>query len=350
MKKTFLSFTFLVLTTLFYSCSTKVDLYADYKDIPVIYGLLDATQDTNFIRINRAFSGSNDNPINANEIALIADSCNYPGKLDARIYRYSKAPSSFSDYVVEDFLVLDTMTIHDKQEGVFYSPSQKVYYSVTNQSNQNWAFFKTNTSNKNYKYKLVVLKGNDTISSETGLVGGENFDIMINQIFFTSMETDKQENVFFRLADNAVVYDVMMQFNYQEKRGSQLIDKEVHWSLGTKSKDEMTYDDVTGYPYFSCSRNALFNYLSSAIGNDTINVERYIGDFVIYLSAGGDELYNYIQVNSPSEGFSQTIPDYTNIKGGYGVFSSRIHINKIVKLMGNTERELYNKPWGFKQQ
>ena len=50
----FLSLT--VLLGFFASCTTDVELYADYKDIPVVYGLLDATKDTNFMRINRAFS------------------------------------------------------------------------------------------------------------------------------------------------------------------------------------------------------------------------------------------------------------------------------------------------------
>ena len=69
----------------FASCSTDVDLYADYKDVAIIYGLLDYQADTNYIKITRAFCGTNDDPINAHEVALIADSSNYPGKLEARI-------------------------------------------------------------------------------------------------------------------------------------------------------------------------------------------------------------------------------------------------------------------------
>ena len=81
MKKLFFALSLLACVTLFNACSTDVELYADYKDIPVIYGLIDVTSDTNYVRINRAFSSSNDHPINANEVAMIADSCNYPGKL-----------------------------------------------------------------------------------------------------------------------------------------------------------------------------------------------------------------------------------------------------------------------------
>ena len=70
---------------IFASCSTDVDIYADYKDVAVIYGMLDPRMDTNFIKITRAYCGTNDDPINANEVAMIYDSSNYPGKLDARI-------------------------------------------------------------------------------------------------------------------------------------------------------------------------------------------------------------------------------------------------------------------------
>ena len=55
MKKLFLTLSVLACMAMFNACSTDVELYADYKDIPVIYGLLDATADTNYVRINRAF-------------------------------------------------------------------------------------------------------------------------------------------------------------------------------------------------------------------------------------------------------------------------------------------------------
>ena len=55
------------------SCSTDVDLYNDYKDIPVVYGLIDAQADTNYIKNTKAFCSDNSHPIDANFIALIYD-------------------------------------------------------------------------------------------------------------------------------------------------------------------------------------------------------------------------------------------------------------------------------------
>ena len=66
------------------SCSTDVDIYAEYRQVPVIYGLLDANADTNFIKISRSFYVQGD----AYQAALNPDSCNYPGKLDVRLVEY----------------------------------------------------------------------------------------------------------------------------------------------------------------------------------------------------------------------------------------------------------------------
>ena len=120
---------FTLFIAVFTSCSTDVEMYAEYKDVPIIYAMLDSRADTNYVKITRAFCGTNDNPIDANEVALIYDSSNYPGKLDARIYELKN--SYGGAYTLTGRLFeLDTMTIHDKLEGVFYAPDQMVYYTT----------------------------------------------------------------------------------------------------------------------------------------------------------------------------------------------------------------------------
>ena len=121
MKTRLFFFSLLTVLAIFSACSTDVDIYADYKDVPIVYGLLDYRADTNFIKITRAFCGTNDDPINAHEVALIADSSNYPGKLDARLVELKSTIGSQYEPTGREF-VLDTMTIHDKEEGTFYSP------------------------------------------------------------------------------------------------------------------------------------------------------------------------------------------------------------------------------------
>ena len=107
LKKTvFVLSLFLVLA----SCSTDVELYADYKEVPVVYGLLDVSADTNYIKITKAFCSDNDHPINANEVALIYDSSNYAYKLDAFLMEL-KAPRGKAFHPTGRMLYLDTLTI-----------------------------------------------------------------------------------------------------------------------------------------------------------------------------------------------------------------------------------------------
>ena len=356
MKKLFLFLSLLAGLVFFNACTTDVELYSDYKDIPIIYGLLDASQDTNFIRINRAFSGDNDHPINAANVALIADSCNYPGKLDARILRYKNVYGN--EYVLDSqtpdsgIIILDTITIHDKEEGIFYSPNQKVYWTDKPLT--------INTESAKYRYKIFVYKDNDTITSETNIVGGDGFKIVTASLGFMADANDLTSKVKFTLADNAVFYDMKMVFYYRESvNGGPLTDKEVSYSFGVKSLDDLYQENERVY-YVNYGMNTLFNLLEEAIGGDTVinenhpNVVRYFDNtyekkpMKIFLSAGGDELYNYIQINSQT-GYAQSVPDYTNINGGYGVFSSRINLVKEVSISAATQRDLFGKPWGFVQ-
>lgn len=350
MKKIHIFLTLSVLFGFLASCTTDVDLYADYKDIPVVYGLLNINEDTNYVRINRAFSGSNDHYINANEVALIADSCNYPGKLRAYIVEYKQGFGNNYE-PTGDTLTLDTLTIHDKDtSGIFYAPDQKVYFTTDKNK------FDNNNPRAKYLYKLMIHKGNDTITAKTGVVGGEEFKIATYSLNFKAQPSNNSGKIKFVPAENAVFYDMKFVFNYHESHnGGPMVDKQVSYSCGTKSVEELSAEN--GLFYFTYSDNILFHLLEEAIGGDTVmdfnhpNVVRTFDKYPIQirLAAGADELYNYIQVNTPS-GFSQTIPDYTNVKGGYGVFSSRINLTKDVSISSATQVDLYGKHWGFVQQ
>lgn len=331
MKKIQIILSMTLLLGVFASCSTKVDLYADYKDIPVVYGLLDATQDTNFIKIVRAFSGSDEVSVDATQVALIADSCNYPGKLNAKIYRYKSHYSGA--YQLDGTIELDTLTVHDKEPGAFYFPHQKVYFTKEG--------ILQNTASDTYRYRLEIVKDNDTVTSETGIVGGETFKIVNSTVSFVSEETDKTEKIKFMPADNASVYNMEIQFRYKETLQGVGTFKTVRYSFGMRNVESLSEEN--GVFSISYSQNLLFNLLRTAMAGNPEQTH-YTYDpsqsFTVSLAAGGDELYNYIQINQSAGGLSQSVPDYTNIVGGYGVFSSRVNIGKILRLSARTQSDM----------
>ena len=221
-------------TTIFSSCSTDVELYADYKDVAIVYAILNPRADTNYVKITRAFCGSNDNPINANNVALIADSCNYPGKLDAHIIELKKTfggPYEPTGRVFE----LDTVSIHNKEEGTFYAPDEKIYYT-TERLNKN--------SNENsYKYQLIVIKpDHDTVTAQTSMVSDDEFSIATGSVYFQMFPTNTLNKLFFYADGASSLYEVGMQFNYREQlEGREMQQKHVSRSFGTRTLDQFIY-------------------------------------------------------------------------------------------------------------
>ena len=347
MRTNIIHLSLVLLTVLFSSCGKpQIDLFADYKEIPVIYGFLDINADTNFIKITRAFCSSNEDPIDPAEIAIIYDSCNYPGKLDAFIEELvSQQGQPFQP--TGRRIILDTVTIHNKESGVFYSPHQLLYYTTEQ--------FNTNHDGIKYHYKLSVVKPDgDTATAETGVVSGNTMAISA-QVNFQSEPTNNMSNLMFSSTEEAILYEIVMQFNYRESHpGQPLVQKEVSWSFGTKRITE--YEKVAGtencYKLYY-DRNMLFTMLESAIGNDTVwdvnhpNVIRYADDFVVSIAAAGEDFGHHYQSTQPTISLAS---EYNNINGGWGLFSSRILVSNPVGLSSLTQYDLFRKPWGFQQE
>lgn len=328
--------------TAFFSCSTDVELYADYKDIPVVYGIINVLADTNYVKITKAFCGTNDNPIDANEVALIYDSSNYPEKLEAYIMELKGHGQTYQPTGRK--FILDTLTIHNKQEGVFYSPDQTLYYTPEQ------------FHSGGYKYKLVIVKPDGDTVTATAVPVGKDLKILSNSVSFQSKPTYAEGRLSFVADEDAFLYEIRMRFNYREKHANQpMVNKYVSWTYKARSLSffERNPKIENGY-FFYFSKNALFNALTDAIGSDTIwneahpNVTRYMDDFEVTLSAVGRELYESYEIDqSVNNGFLTSFSGYTNIDGGYGVFSSCISIEKTLKLNNRALFDLYAQPWGF---
>lgn len=335
MKRISLSlFSVFALMLLFNACTTDVDLYTDYKDITVVYGLLDPGKDTNYVKINKAFLG----PGNAFDIALIADSCNYPNKLDAKIIEY-RAPASGNNFQVSRTYDLDTLTVHNKELGTFYAPDQLVYF--TDQK------IRSNNDQYKYKYMLQIDRGDTLLTAETDIVGGELFMIDPKPLGF-SAETG---TVKWYPCPNAAVYEVVINFYFTEVGpNNDSVRRCMPWSLGTRAAADITEDH--GKMVYNYKSSMFYASLASFLGNDTLkNVDRIVSDYClgVSVSAGGEELYNFITVNGPSSSIVQTIPEYTNISsGGYGVFSSRAAKELMVR-MSSLPDLFAHENWRFRQ-
>ncbi len=151
------------LVPVLFSCNKELNVNADWKDVTVVYGLLDQTQDTTFIKITKAFLGPGD----AMQFAKIPDSSNYPDKLEVRLDEYNGT-------TLVNSLPCDTVTIHNKQAGdsIFYYPDQLMYYT-------------TAPLNENSLYKLFIKNMNTgkEVTAETELVSDFTIESLMMQFY-----------------------------------------------------------------------------------------------------------------------------------------------------------------------
>lgn len=300
MKRLFVLFTFAAL--FISSCSTDFEINADWKEITVVYGLLDQKESVHYIKINKAFLGEG----NALTFAQNPDSASYGGNLEVWIEEWQDS-YYFGTYP------LDTVTIFNKDSGVFYYPKQLLY-----------RFVKPNL-NENSTYKLFIknkLNGN-LVTSETQLVGNLHVTEP-SSLSLISFIKVKPVKVKFSSAKYGRIYEIKIRLNYWEKNNdtNDSTFKHIDWSIGT-----LTSNGINGGEAMETSYNgaSFFSFLGDNIRPVGPNIKRYLGtpNVEFIFSVAGEELATYIEVSKPSTGISQEKPEYSNIKNGIGIFSSR---------------------------
>ena len=94
------------------SCSSDFDLNAPYKSVPIVYGLLDQSLDTQFIKINRSYLGDANNV----QSASINDSTHYQSIVaSVREYGVGDTINPINSYPLEE------MWVSNIEDGIFAS-------------------------------------------------------------------------------------------------------------------------------------------------------------------------------------------------------------------------------------
>ena len=310
------------------SCSNDFDLIDKWKNIPVVYGLINLQDSVHYVRVEKAFV---DPEIGADKLARIPDSLYYED-IQVVFIHNSK------EYELEK-INAETIGL-PKQEGYF--------------ANQPNFLYKINSSEipleGNDELSLVItdIKG-DSILTEatTHIVGNYNFavnypndPINFNDKGKTSISWRALEN-----EQSARFYDskFIVRISEQKEPGSnEYIDKELVWIVEKRLERKFS----NGYPASSTFRridaNAFFNFLKNNL-DATKQIKRRFKNIDLIVNAGGESLYKYINIGLANTGITsaQTIPTYTNLSKGRGVFSSRNQVSMLeMGITTNTKKLL----------
>lgn len=299
MKKQFLMGVVVSLGLLFSmsGCDNEVDINADWKEILVVYGLLDPLDSVQYIKVNKAFLNENENAL---KVAQNPDSLFLK---DARVTLLH----------INSGKLIELQRVNEipKQPGVFAQDPNYLYKT-------------TEPILENEPYKLVV---------ESSLTGQK-----IQAVTWTLKKARieapfKSSNPTFSLGAkfivisyvpgwNSYAYDIKMRVKIDEfnRRDTSFIQtRDLTWNVIT---NYVVQRNTTAAVLHQIERESFMQFLASSLDTSRAIVRRFKHVSVEYYG-GSQNLIDYISVNEPSIGIVQKTAEYSNIEGGMGLFGSR---------------------------
>lgn len=285
-------------------CDNELDLVAEWKEIPVVYGFLSPTDTAQYIRVEKAFL---DEKTGALDIARIPDSLYFPN-----------IQVQLEDAVTGQRFALQRVEGaaegYPRQSGVFAESPNYLYKIRTD--------LMPLMADRTYRLLVTAEDGRMITTAETKLVGAYEmqFSSPPNPISF---RYDNAVRVTWTSTEtSARFYDARMRLYYDEytvgNPGS--VPKVLDWKLesGLLRGDNQSAVTifVPGIDFFRILQSQLeaLPYLSRKF--------KYVE---IVVDAGGSELYEYVSVAQANTGITgaEYITSYSNISNGIGLFGSR---------------------------
>ncbi len=295
---------FLLLPVLFSACSTEVELEGPWRDIPVVYGFL-ARQDTaHYLRIEKAF---------------------LPAGGDARLAAQSPDSLYYDDLLVQLEKVrsgerFTLRRVDGNREG--YPREEGVFASAPNY------LYKVRAADialeEGERVRLLLNRGEGLpeVTAET-VVLEDLVPRNTSPASPVNMAYDRQVNIAWSAGPNARLFDVRMIIHYRESLPgdpSALQPRQVEWVLDDALEREGDSERVS----LAIPGEAFYIFLSQSLTADA-GLIRVFDRIDLHLAAAGEELLELLRVNNAAQGITsfQSIPVYSNLSEGLGIFSSR---------------------------
>lgn len=302
MKKT--AFILGILSALsFASCDQDIDLTADWKDIPIVYGLLNAADTAHYIRVEKAFQDQNGSAFLA---ALEPDSLYY-ANATVRLLNLTTGKEAVLQKV-------DGAAEGYPREGGDFAQAPNYLYKVRHSD------FPIAGGNE---IRFILERGDefDAVTADCFVLT----DIVPQGGLMTGAKLDFPSNrdVTFRwrAGEEARIFDVTLIIHYDEKLSNEpdVTSHELVWRIAKNIKktedNPLVSTKVFGLDFYT--------FLADHIEAKP-NVTRLLTDMDLIIKGGGEAVEQYISIALANTGITsaQEIPVYTNLSEGLGIFTS----------------------------
>lgn len=304
------------------ACNDEIDLTADWKDIPVVYALINKDEAVHYVRLEKAFLDQNGNAFDA---AQNIDSLYYGPEVTVEILNQSTGKT----------VVLERVNGEDeelyREDGVF-------------------------ANSPNYLYKFLAedlpLDGEQTI--ELRINRGDNLEVVTAEAIVMgdiipqapSMPGDKldfpmdrETSIRWRSTEEIRIFDVFLQVRYAEQLISDpnsVEEKSVIWTMGqgidNEAGTQQTVLKVSGQEFYA--------FLAQSIETDNDKI-RFLQGMDLIITGGGEAVERFINIALANTGITsaQEIPTYSNLSEGLGIFSSLSDTTVVNLTLTNESRD-----------
>jgi hypothetical protein len=313
----------ILLGCLFSACKPDFDLNAPYKDVTVVYGILNYQDPVHYIKIYKGFQSHETGGVYLD--AQNPDSIYYNvGDIDVILKEYNNKGNFIRD------IRMEATNEHPKDEGIFYYDEKRIFYKTEEEIKKENSYKIVITNNKTGK--VTESQGMTPIVGDFKIKTPNSIDMTADKIAMTFEKAP--------LASDSC-YEFIVKLHYFE------VDKTTH---NVVKEDSITKVITTVGEYYEIDKNSGYyvKKFSATFYDDlaeklvpNAKVIRYIGfkeggqyDTQLPIKidgwAAGTSMKNYLLSNKPTSSFVQINTIYTNLQvtGGdglaFGFFSSRV--------------------------
>lgn len=304
MKFKYLSLLTIIVASLFNSCKTDVDVIAPYKEIAVVYGLLDVSQPIQYVKINKVFLGKGD----AYVMAQNPDSINFnPEDMNVYMEKYNGSDLLGTITLFDTIIPGAETGSFSKQNNIIYATRELLQESLT------------------YKLKLENKKTGYKAEASTQVINTIQLDNTLTRYMFvgTDNKFNNNTNIRWTSQQNGKIYALTFRFHYKEfKNGNDTVLKYVDWAFTpqyTSTIDGGTamVKKINGEDFYTFLKSVKAAYFS----DNTMKRIAWRGQ--VFVTAAGEDFQIYKDLNAPYSSNFQEKPIYTNITNGLGIFNTR---------------------------